>query len=395
MISRNTEKISLFRILTIICFIVVFPFSSSGSEPGSTQVEVEGYASIVGGRKDQAREAAIQNAFRRAVEQVVGVAVESRTVIKDSELLNDRIFSKSRGLIKTYRIISENTEKDAYRVTVLAAVSRYRLEQELDNAGVLIRKIGRPRTAIVVVEQNTEGVSAPGGVIESYLVGSFARKGYNLVDRQAMVAIEKIAAASGDHTDAVVRAAAAGGAEVVILGQAKATQGNPVPGMSMRPVQVAASCRVLDADTAEVLATVSLTRQALNVNPSAAGTEALQAAAGEISDSLDRQLVLVWNKRLSGLRTVRMTISGVQFSNTAKIIDDLKERLDIVEDVQERGFKGGQLRLDLQIAGSVRALVDGIAVIDFAGVRLTVTGFSGGQVHARWSGKQQQKRGKR
>lgn len=397
MISGLTKKTPTYYVLLLMLIaILLAPLELLASDIQPSQVEVEGYASIVNSRKDQAREAAIQNALRRAVEQVVGVAIESRTVVKDSELLNDKIFSKSRGLIKTYRIVSEKAEKDAYRVTILASVSRYRLEKELDDAGVLIRKLGRPRTAVVIMEQNLDAPSAPGGIVETYLLSSLGRKGYNIVDRQAMLAIEKVAVRSGaDHTDAVVRAAAAGGAEVVVVGQAQARQGNAVPGMSMRPVQVSSTCKVLDVDTSEVLATASVSKQALNVNPSAAGTEALQAAAAEISDNLDRQLLSVWNNRLSGLRNIRLAISGVHFGATGRIMETIREKSGLVEDVQERGFKAGELRLELSVTGSSRAVVDELAALDFAGCRLSITGFSGGQIHARCPVKQQSKRGKK
>ena len=395
MISCQTEYLRHCRVMVFFILVLVVPAISFSSEQMAAQVEVEGYASIVSGRKDQAREAAIQNAFRRAVEQVVGVAIESKTVVKDSELLNDKIFSRSKGLIKTYRIVSEHAEPDAYRVTVLASVSQYRLEQELDNAGVLVRKLGKPRIAIVVMENNVDAQLAPGGVVETYLAGNFARKGYNLVDRQAMLAVERVAAGgASDHTDAVVRAAAAGGAEVVIIGQARAQSGNALAGTSMRPVQVSASSRVVEVDTGEVLASLTVSKQALNVNPSAAGTEALHAAAVELSDGLDRQLVTAWNRRITGLRSIRLTISGVQFASISKINSALKEQMALVEDVNERGYKESQLRLELQVTGSSKTVVDELSAVDIGGVKLLISGFSGGHIQARWPG-HTVKRGKR
>lgn len=372
-------------LMTVLCLTSMAAVATAELPP--SLVEAEGYAAITGGRKDLAREAALQNAFRRAVEQVVGVAVESRTVVKDSELLNDKIFSRSRGFIKTYRITTEKAESDAYRVTVQAAVSRYRLEKELDNVGLLIRKLGKPRVAIVIMEHNGDGPSAPGGIVETELTGNFSKKGYAMVDRQAMIAVEREAAkGQGGHTDAVVRAAAGGGAEVVIIGQAAARHGAAVGGTSFRPVQASVTVRAVEVDTGELMATASSTQQALNVNPSAAGTEALQKAAAELSEQLNRQMVAAWNKRLTGLRTLRLTVAALPASEVQRLKDALKEQMGQVEHVHDRGYRNQQLRLDLEVTGATQSVIDELASIDLGGSRLKISGFTSGTVQSGWIG---------
>ena len=370
-----------------LVFVLLLGVGPAAADQSGGAVEVEGYASIVGGRKDQAREAALQNAFRRAVEQVVGVAVESKTVVKDAELLNDKIFSKSRGFIKTYKIIAERAEIDAYRVTVSASVSRYRLEKELDNVGLLIRKLGKPRVAIVIMEQNGDTAAAPGGIVETSLNSSLAKRGYALVDRQAMLAVEREATkGQGDQTDAVVRAAANGGAEVVVVGQATARHGAAVGGTSFRPVQASVTLRAVEVDSGELLATVSSTQQALHVNPSAAGSEALQKAAVELSEQLNRQMVAAWNKKLIGLRTLRMTVAGLPFAEVQRLKDALKEQLVQVENVHERGYRDQQLRLDLDVTGPTSAVLEELASLELGGSRLKVAGYSAGTIQVGWAG---------
>lgn len=365
------------------------------AEIQASPVEVEGYAAIVAGRKDQAREAALQNAFRRAVEQVVGVAVESKTVVKDSELMNDKIFSKSKGFIKTYRIISEKAEPDAYRVTVVASVSRHKLEQGLDDVGLLMRKLGKPRVAIAVVERNGELPAAPGGIVESHLVSAFQKKGYTLVDRQTMLAVEREAVkGSGDITDAVVRAALSGGAEVVIVGDAVARPGTSLGGTNLKPVQVTATCKAVEADTGETLATYTASVQTLHVNQATGGAEGLKKAAQEMDNNLGRQMLAAWGKRLSGLRMVRLTVVDLPFSDIALLKDSIKEKVTQVEDVHERGYRDRQLRIDLEMSGSARSMVDELASLDFNGRKIKITGFSAGQIQSKWNGLQEKGRRK-
>ncbi len=378
------------RRLTMLAMVLllaawVFPVYPTWAEQIGGGVEAEGYAGITGGRKDQAREAALQNAFRRAVEQVVGVAVESKSVVKDSELLNDKIFARSHGFIKTYRILSETAETDAYRIRIFAAVSRYKLEQGLDDAGLLIRKVGKPRIAVVVLEKNTDGQPIPGGTVETQLIATLGKRGYALVDRQAMLAVEREAAkGGGDQTDAVVRAAAAGGAEVVIIGRADASAAPALGGTSLRPVQVSATAKAVEVETGTLLATAQSSQRALNVNPAAAGAEALQKAAVEITEALHRQMIAAWTKRVTGVRTVRMTVAGIPVGEIAHLQEVLREQAVNVETVHDRGYKDHQLRLDLEITGALRDVVDDLGSLELERATLSVAGYSAGHLQARW-----------
>lgn len=389
---KNTTVQSVVTMVAKWCCVlfltlVLSPGQAAADQSGGS-VEVEGYASIMGGRKDLAREAALQNAFRRAVEQVVGVALESKTVVKDSELLNDKIFSKSRGLIKTYRIVGEKVEGDAYRIMVFASVSRYKLEQGLDDAGLLLKKLGKPRIAVVVVEQSSDGGRVPGGVVENHLVASMGKRGYALVDRQAMLAVEhEVVKGQGDYTDAVVRAAAAGGAEVVIVGQAVARSSSALSGTNLRPVQVTVTCRAVEVDSGELLATVTATQQALHVNPATASNEAFQRAATELTENLQRQMIAAWTKRLTGLRTLRMTVSAIPHADISRLQESLKEQMSQVEAVHDRGYRGQQLRLDLEVTGGFKELVDELASLGLEQASLKITGYSAGQVQATWQGR--------
>ncbi len=385
--AQSGIAIQLTRFLGL-CLVVLLSAGMAVADQQGGVVEVEGYASIVGGRKDQAREAALQNAFRRAVEQVVGVALESKTVVKDSELLNDKIFSKSHGFIKTYRIVDEKVEGDAYRIMVFASVSRYKLEQGLDDAGLLLKKLGKPRIAVVVLEQNSDGGQVPGGVVENHIIAGMGKRGYALVDRQAMLAVEHEAVrGQGDHTDAVVRAAAAGGAEVVIVGQATARSASALSGTNLRPIQVTVTCRAVEVDSGELLATVTATQQALHVNPATASNEAFQKAATELTENLQRQMIAAWTKRLTGLRTLRMTVSAIPHADIRRLQEALKEQMGQIETVHDRGYRGQQLRLDLEVTGGFKELVDELASLGLEQGSLKITGYSAGQVQATWQGR--------
>ncbi|MBI4689724.1 MAG: flagellar assembly protein T N-terminal domain-containing protein [Nitrospirae bacterium] len=134
------------KIFLKICFLAViicFCFTPAGYlyAVTTTEVNAEGYAIIIEGRKDVARESAISNAFRRAVEQAIGVMVEAETMVKNLSLLNDNVYSKSSGYIKNYKITDEKIEGDTFRIRITASVSTKKLMKDLDDIGLLIKEI--------------------------------------------------------------------------------------------------------------------------------------------------------------------------------------------------------------------------------------------------------------
>ncbi|MBK8013615.1 MAG: hypothetical protein IPK13_19965 [Deltaproteobacteria bacterium] len=62
----------------------------------TTTVEVEGVAAIVKDDVAVARDRALDDARRKAVEQVVGTVVSSETLSENFQIVEDRIFARER-----------------------------------------------------------------------------------------------------------------------------------------------------------------------------------------------------------------------------------------------------------------------------------------------------------
>jgi hypothetical protein len=91
--------------------------SGGETEEESISVQVDG----VGTLKDDvaaARKMAISDGLRIAVEQAKGVMVKGETEVKDFAALRDEVVSKTRGFVRTYKILSEKQEGNIYRVTL-------------------------------------------------------------------------------------------------------------------------------------------------------------------------------------------------------------------------------------------------------------------------------------
>ncbi|MEI6207793.1 MAG: hypothetical protein WCP20_13500 [Desulfuromonadales bacterium] len=381
---------SAFLVMIFALSIFSDPLLASDNSP--VTVDVEGFATIEAGKKGVARDDALKSAFRIAIEQVVGVMVKSKTVVSDTALLNDKIFSKSAGFIKTYKINSETFTIDECRVNVRATVSAVRLEKSLHDVGLLSRKMGKPRIAVIITEQNIGNDAPTGSLVDGSVNASvadtvvhtfFEKKGYNLVDRDTLVALAKregslLVNGSITSADAAIQVAAGGGAEVVIIGQAVAKAGaSALSGTNMRTSDATVSARVVDADTAQLIASYSSNSRSANVNPTAGGSEAIKKAAQELAEKLHQKIVTAWSSKVTGTRTARLVIRGLEFGEVTKFQELLREQIGHVEDTVERGFKDGILTLDAEINGNARELAEELSTTAMEGMKLRVMSFTG------------------
>lgn len=379
---------------TIIWILVCICLSTDvfASSQAPVVVDVVGFADILEGRKERARENALNNAFRLAIEQVVGVMISSKTVVQDSQLLHDKIFSKSSGFIKTYTITQESFENNACRINVRATVSTAHLQQGLGDAGLLSIQLGKPRLAVIIPEQNiandqptsSSGDSSPrSGIAETEIQGVLEKNGYNLVDRETLVALARQEGmlSAGEAVipqEAALQVAARGGAEVVIIGQSFAkASATPLSWTSMRSSQAQVTAKVVDADTGQLITSSSASGVSAHVNPAAAGAEAIRKASRELAENLNRQIIAAWRKRVLGPRTARVVIRGVAFDDISRLREQMKQRLNSVEETLERGYRDGALTLEVEINGTPRELAEEMSKTSMDGFRSRVLSYTG------------------
>lgn len=107
------------------------PKSSSGSpEAGSQVVTADG--------SGLDKEAAVRDACRAAIRQVVGEVVDAETVVENDRLIKDEILVYSDGLVERHEVIEERREDGLVRVTIKATVKRRSLIQKLESVGIAI-----------------------------------------------------------------------------------------------------------------------------------------------------------------------------------------------------------------------------------------------------------------
>ncbi len=141
-------------VMTLV--VVVHPLVAVAEiNPPPVRVEADGVSPIENGQVTQAKERAIHDALRRAVESGAGVGVISESSSRGGQLISDHISAQAEGLVEHYEMLSESKRDGAYHVRIMAMVSKAKVINDLADLLVLDQQMDMP--VIMVLLRDAEG----------------------------------------------------------------------------------------------------------------------------------------------------------------------------------------------------------------------------------------------
>ncbi len=371
-------------VLIILIWVCVFIGGTISGQEQTEVVETEGIARILKGNTDIARDNAIVDAQRKAVEQAVGVLMSSESVVENYELLSDRILTQSAGYIQTYEILDEDKDGNDYRVKIRAAIGLGDLENDIQAIQHLIKQKGNPRMMFLVEEEitglKTIGVaSSDMSQAETVLVQAFLNEGFEVVD-SAMVAqnINRDAALKAVAGDPAAASALAQqyGADVIITVKSAASSGEKILDTAMKTHQAVMTAKIVRADTAAIIGSTTMQAKQAHIDDLAGGTAALEKAGTQLAKALIPKILEQWRKDVQVAVTVQLVLSNVSFKQLKRFKDVLKAEVRGVKEVYQRSFQAGIAKLDVEIQSTTEALADELDSKEFAGLAFEITGMS-------------------
>ena len=142
------------RTLGLCTVAVCLLLASTGAQGAGfetiSEVEAKGASPIEKGQLTQARERALHDAMRRAVEAGVGVLIGSESATRDGQLLADRIYAKAEGYVERYDILGEKEQEGVYHVTITARVRKADLANSLVDLLVLDQQMDMPQLMVLM-----------------------------------------------------------------------------------------------------------------------------------------------------------------------------------------------------------------------------------------------------
>jgi hypothetical protein len=372
-------------------------------------VTAEGMASVQG-NPAIARDGAIQDALRKAVEQAVGTMVASETLVENFQTVRDSIYNKSQGYVKEYKVVKESPGKDLYAVTISATVATENLKNDLGALGLLIARVGKPRTLFMVAEQNIGqevllywwswwgrggaaalGQSVEMAVSETVLKEEFLNRGFNVIDISAVTGKFEISNAYriADLTDTGAREIGRKmGAEIIVKGKALAKEGPRTAGSSVGSYLADITLSAVRVDNGQVLASVRGNAAARHVAQHVGGNQAIENAARQVADKLVEQITAKWTAEMSGGQLIQLTIRGLGgMKDLVKIKEFLKTKVRGVQNVIQRSFERGEAVLEVDAKSSAQQIGDELAAKPIQGLDLDVTAATGNTLELCVAGK--------
>lgn len=280
--------------------------------PEVQTVTVDGEAAI-GSDPARAREEAVAQANRLAVEQAMGVYVVSETEIKDLIVVKDTILTKASGYISGYKILSESKANGIYKVKIQATVSVAPLVDQLAKLGLL-----RDWTVAVVLVSNA-GVRASNEAAKTRLNEFMLTRGFKLADNQALVALndpEVLKQLQKGNYMAAVPILRDQGVDVLVVGTTL-TRANAegaietYGGIKTIMTQGQLDARLVRIDTGEILAAKSFQGVAGGSSQDIAESKAIEKAAGLAGEYFSLEIAKL---PAATSAVVQLTIRGLNFN---------------------------------------------------------------------------------
>ena len=316
-------------------------------------VNVEGVAAIVKDDVAMARDRAIDDAKRKAVEQVAGSQVSSESITKNFQLVEDRIYARASGFVKRYKIVSEHQDQGVYKVQIEAEVDARRVADDLS----LIMKT-RPRVILMIAEQNVgkngfsywwgaKGFVADMDILRNALIQAWRPRGFKFVDPSLLG--DALTVKGALQTPELSNKAAAtiardADADIAIVGKVLVTDQGPVmKGVDMRTFNAVGSLRVLNVDTAEIIAVADHTGTSAHLDPNVGGRAAIKNLGQRLEEDLERQILTQWTEQAASARNLELVVKGVRSSKVARAVERvIREEIRGVESVRMRRRRKGK-----------------------------------------------------
>jgi RNA-binding protein YhbY len=365
------QQLYLFTFSLIIFSLVYAPVNAE-PEPDNQETEpvvvvVEGTAPIIENNLGNAKTIAKQDAYRRAIEEAVGVKITAHTQMEMLAVVSDVVISKAAGYIRNATVLEDWRDKDdIYHVKIEAEVQRGDIHDDLSGLKILIDYIvGNPVVMTIFQEENL-GEIPMYSAAEAEMSKIFSSAGYHLVAEDQMRSMRETEAdltnkvLAGDER-ATTSLADRYNADIVVVGRISTEKFTEeyTAQAGLTNAVAKASVKVIMARTSQVIIAKQSTAKSVHLSAATAGTDAITRCAGEIASELIYEIPT----RLSESRTIKVTVSNCMFSQRKKIIEGLEKKASILG-VFPRAYVENTVIFDVKTWGNSERIAEYLDKMD-------------------------------
>lgn len=347
--------------MKVIKFVITAIFlvtSLSFAEP--LTFEVTGMAKIDQADTTKARNWAIVEAVKKAVEKGVDNLISHQLAVENSALLEENIYSKVAGYIKNMSVIKEGINQQApdnYEVVLKVTLIVDYLQRDLTSLGILMPRIGLPLTLVLIQEKNIDNVhwhfqTHNLNNAEMKIREVLGVKGFKFVDYNNLLSdltAEEERAFYADDIGTISKVGNRYDAGVVITGEAISRRAQEITNLdSMLSLQAMVTLKAIRIKSGDIISSSSATATAVHENELAGGSLAIASATEKAVIKIADRLIEIWSQEKALEIKVTLIVNGLKSIEDLilfkkELRDDIKEIMSI----DRRTFAGGIAAYDL------------------------------------------------
>lgn len=345
------KKIILFLIAGILIFGNTFLVNAQVPDTRTEAVEVEVDVPVLNNDVNSARERALMQAQRRAVELVVGVFVNAATLVGKAQLVDSQIYSKTNGYVKTYEVLSEKRDGESFKMKLKAYVKIGDVNRDLDAVGLMIKgaTIQNPRI-MVLVSESIDDAEVPISTTESEISNHFMNTGYRVVENAEVKHIRSLpeakAAMEGD-IEAATKIGKDNKIDVIVIGQAYSNFNTDKGLGGFISYRATITAKVIKIDSSEVLYTSSKSGAGVDLTKQ----NAAKASLLKIAKLLSEEMVPDVTKTLNEKAQAQLTVSNIPDWNKLSILNKNIQSMQGVSSTYIRSYESdtGVASIDINL----------------------------------------------
>jgi hypothetical protein len=331
---------------------------------------------------------ALLAAKRDAIEKGIGIILLSQTEIDNFQVKRDQIITKTIGSVKSYEKISEGNAADGlYQVKIKAVLSKNAMRQDLAAFHILIESMDKPRT-MVIIDENNVGADEPSNQTAESTILQFLKDPYQFdcVDPKMAASIrtsqKKMAELAGDNA-AAAAIGAQSGAEILICGTAVSREANNLSQNlgGMVSVQADVTLKAINCATGDVVGSAQAHGARVHISANTAGNLAIAQASQKAMEKLLDAIIKDWQNQQNNGITMNITVTGVHSFRLKNDLIQTFQGVSNVSAVRERSWDGQSkiLMVDVQYKGNTNGFctrIDGYK-LKSGGASLSVSNVHG------------------
>ena len=308
------------------------------------------------------------DALRKAVEDTVGVMVDSETLVKDSVYISDNIYTKSRGFINEYTVRDRQYTMGAYQVTIEAVVDdtpNSKLMSELTRLGIIDNRLRNPKIAVYIPESHIQyRIPDPAG--ETAVVKSLLEAGFtNVIEASPNITVNVSSAGwyvrpMTANLAEIQSAARFFNADILIIGEAFSEGVGDVaaflPGhqrnTGMKSCRARVEAKMYVSKTGQIIAADGTHGSAVDISEAVAAKKALAVAGKSMGEYMVTQLM---NNGSGNRQSMEVVVIGTDFSKINRLQTALG-KVRGVKDLNMSSYSSGRGVFSMHYGGSPQTL---------------------------------------